>query len=256
MLSTGANAPLETTIREYGPKPQSPTIVEGLPGLGSVGRLAVSFLIDESKARKIAELYSPYFPYQAIVNSRGIARLPRAEFYYSTNNRRELMMMSGDCQPLTSYGQYEVASKIVQYALKHSAAQIISIGGFVSPRRDRDLVVGAATSSSLVSKLTSAGASVEKGGVPIVGVAGLLIALARTKKLNAACLLGQTFGLGPDPAAAQRVLRVLAKVLELKLDFSNLDRQVAKIRTVEKKIGQIEKRLASMLRKDRMIYIG
>ncbi len=247
---------MKTTIREWGLKPQNPTIVEGLPGLGSVGRLAVSFLIDELNARKIAELYSPYFPYQAIVNSRGIARLPRAEFYYSTNNGRELVMMSGDCQPLTSYGQYEVASKIVQYAVEHSASKIISIGGFVSPRRDKDLVVGAATGSSLVSELTSAGAIVEKEGVPIVGVAGLLIALARTKKLDAACLLGQTFGLGPDPAATQRVLRVLGKALELKLDFSNLDRQVAKIRTVEKKIGQIEKKLASMLRKDQTIYIG
>jgi len=247
---------LKTTIREWGLKPQNPTIVEGLPGLGSVGRLAVSFLIDELNARKIAELYSPYFPYQAIVNSRGIARLPRAEFYYSTNNGRELVMMSGDCQPLTSYGQYEVASKIVQYAVEHSASKIISIGGFVSPRRDKDLVVGAATGSSLVSELMSAGAIVEKEGVPIVGVAGLLIALARTKKLDAACLLGQTFGLGPDPAATQRVLRVLGKALELKLDFSNLDRQVAKIRTVEKKIGQIEKKLASMLRKDQTIYIG
>jgi len=243
-------------IRERGPKPRNPTIIEGLPGLGSVGGLAVSFLIDELNARKIAELYSPYFPYQAIVDSRGIARLPRSEFYYSTNNGRELVMISGDCQPQTNYGQYEVATKIVQYAMKRSASQIISIGGFVSPQKDKDLVVGVATRGNLVSKLTSAGASVEKAGIPIVGIAGLLVALARMLNLDATCLLGQTTGLGPDPVAAQRVLRVLANALNLKLNLSNLEKRVAKMRSIERKVGEIEKKLTSAFRKNHTIYIG
>lgn len=243
-------------IRERGPKPRNPTVIEGLPGLGSVGGLAVSFLIDELKARKIAELYSPYFPYQAIVDSRGIARLPRSEFYHSTKNGKELVMITGDCQPQTNYGQYEVTTKIVQYAMKLSASQIISIGGFVSPQKDKDLVIGVATRNGIVSKLTSAGASVEKVGIPIVGIAGLLVALARTMNLDAICLLGQTSGLGPDPVAAQRVLQVLGNILNLKLNLSNLEKQVAKVRSIERKVGEIEKKLASTLRKDQTIYIG
>jgi len=243
-------------IRERGAKPRSPTVIEGLPGLGSVGGLAVSFLIDELKARKIAELYSPYFPYQAIVDSRGIARLPRSEFYHSTKHGRDLVMITGDCQPQTNYGQYAVATKIVRYAMKLSASQIISIGGFVSPQKDKDLVVAVATRDAIVSKLTSAGASVEKAGIPIVGIAGLLVALARTMNLDAVCLLGQTSGLGPDPVAAQRVLRVLANTLNLKLNLSNLERQVAKMRSIERKVGELEKKLASTFRKDQTIYIG
>lgn len=247
---------METIIKEKGPKPRNPTVIEGLPGLGSIGGLAVSFLIDELKARKIAELYSPYFPYQAIVDSRGIARMPRGEFYCSSNNGRELVMISGDCQPQTNYGQYEVATKIVQYAMKCSASQIVSIGGFVSPQKEKDLVVGVATRRDLVPKLTSAGACVEKPGIPIVGIAGLLVALARIMGLDAICLLGQTSGLGPDPAAVQRVLRVLANALNLKLNLSNLDRQVARMRRIEAKVGEIEKKLTSTFRKDHTIYIG
>ncbi len=247
---------METVIRERGPKPHNPTVIEGLPGLGSVGGLAVSFLIDELKARKIAELYSPYFPYQAIVDSRGIARLPRSEFYYSTNNGKELVMITGDCQPQTNYGQYEVATKIVQYAIRLSASQIISIGGFVSPQKEGDLVVGVATRGDLVSKLASAGASVEKAGIPIVGIAGLLVALAKTMNLDAICLLGQTTGLGPDPVATQRVLEVLASALDLKLNLSSLEKKVAKMRKVERKVGEIEKKLAGTFRKDQTIYIG
>lgn len=247
---------METIIREKGPEPKSPIIVEGLPGLGSIGGLAASFLIDRLKARKIAELYSPYFPYQAIVDSRGIVRLPRGEFYCSTKNGRDLVIITGDCQPQTNYGQYEVATKIIQYAVKCSASQIISIGGFVSPQKDGKQVVGVATKSSLVSTLVSAGACVEKAGIPIVGIAGLLVAIARTLGLDAICLLAQTTGLGPDPSAAQKVLKVLSNALNLNLDLSSLDKQVAKMRRIEARVGEVEKKLASALKRDHTIYIG
>jgi len=250
------NVLLETIIREWGPKPQNPTIVEGLPGIGSIGRLAVSFLIDQLSARKIAELYSPHYPYQAIVDSRGLVRLPRSEFYCSTQKNEQLVMISGDCQPQSNYGQYEVASKIVEYAATLRASRIISIGGFVSPPEDRDLVIGVATKKELVAEMVSAGANIEKTGIPIVGVAGLVVALAKMRNLDAACILGQTTGLGPDPAATRRVLEVLAKILDLKLDLAHLTKQIARIRSVETKVEEIERKLTNVVRKDQTIYIG
>jgi len=247
---------VDTVIREWGPKPQKPTIIEGLPGLGSIGRLTVSFLIDQLNARKIAELYSPHFPYQAIVDSRGLVRLPRNEFYYSVQDGEQFVMITGDCQPQSNYGQYEVASKIVQYAAGLSASQIVSIGGFVSVQEDRTLVISAATSSELVSKMVSAGAEVEKTGIPIVGVAGLMIALAKMSRLDAVCVLGQTTGLGPDPAAARRVLEVLAKALKLKVDLAGLQKQITRMHAIERKVGEIEKKLTTTIKKDQTIYIG
>jgi hypothetical protein len=250
------NGPVETIIREWGPKPHKPTIIEGLPGLGSVGRLAISLLIDQRKARKIAELYSPHFPYQAIVDSRGLVRLPRSEFYHSVEKRKDLVLISGDCQPQSNYGQYDVASKIIQYAVKHSASPIISLGGFASPEKEKNLVVTVATKSRLLSDMITAGASVEKTGIPIVGVAGLLVALAKTAGLDAICVLGKTTGLGPDPNAARRVLEILAKALDLKLDLAELEKQMMKLRDIENKVGKIEKKLTRALRKDQTRYIG
>jgi len=37
-------------------------LIEGLPGLGMVGKIAVKYLIKQLKAKKFAELYSPHFP--------------------------------------------------------------------------------------------------------------------------------------------------------------------------------------------------
>ncbi|MEM7826591.1 MAG: PAC2 family protein, partial [Candidatus Aenigmatarchaeota archaeon] len=43
------------------PKLKNPIFVEGLPGIGNVGRIACGYLIEELKAKKFAELYSSHF---------------------------------------------------------------------------------------------------------------------------------------------------------------------------------------------------
>ena len=43
---------------EEHPKLDNPTFVQGLPGIGNVGKLAAEHLKDELKAVKFAEIYS------------------------------------------------------------------------------------------------------------------------------------------------------------------------------------------------------
>ncbi|MEM3017461.1 MAG: PAC2 family protein, partial [Candidatus Bathyarchaeia archaeon] len=74
-------------IVEGATKPNRPVIVEGLPGLGSVGRIVTSEIIRSLKAKRIATLYSPLFPYYALVDSRGLVRLPWDEVYHWRSKR-------------------------------------------------------------------------------------------------------------------------------------------------------------------------
>ena len=60
---------------------RDPVLIEGLPGLGLVGKLAMRYLIKQLKAQKFAYLYSPHFPYFVLVNKRGNIRLLRGAFY-------------------------------------------------------------------------------------------------------------------------------------------------------------------------------
>jgi len=46
------------------PKLKNPILIEGLPGIGNVGKLAVEHLIDSIGATKFAEIYSKDFPPQ------------------------------------------------------------------------------------------------------------------------------------------------------------------------------------------------
>lgn len=43
------------------PKLTNPLLIEGLPGIGNVGKLAVEHLIDTINAKKFAEIYSKDF---------------------------------------------------------------------------------------------------------------------------------------------------------------------------------------------------
>ena len=43
------------------PKLKNPIFIEGLPGVGNVGRIAAGYLVEELKAKKFAELWSSHF---------------------------------------------------------------------------------------------------------------------------------------------------------------------------------------------------
>jgi len=232
------NVQMNTCVDEGKVQPNKPVIIEGLPGLGSIGMIVASYLIKQSRAKKIAVLHSPHFPFYALVDKRGVARLPRNEFYYHKrrDGKNEIVMITGDCQPQSAIGQYEVAEKIVEYATRHSAKLIITVGGYSSSETNQPKVVGAATSNRLSKELNKLGVVVNKLGIPVVGVAGIILPLAESRGLDAICLLGETVGYVPDPKAAKSVLRVLSQMLDLKLDYGELEHEIKRTSKLEEKI--------------------
>jgi proteasome assembly chaperone (PAC2) family protein len=45
-------------------KPENPILIEGLPGIGQVGKLVAEYMIHMLGAEKIGEIHSIYFPPQ------------------------------------------------------------------------------------------------------------------------------------------------------------------------------------------------
>jgi hypothetical protein len=234
-----------TCVNEGKIQPNKPVIIEGLPGLGSVGMIVASYLIRRSKARRIAVLHSPHFPYYALVDKKGVARLPRNEFYYhkSQDGKKEIVVITGDCQPQSTIGQYEVAEKIVDYSATHSARFIVTLGGYGSSETNQPKVVGAATTDRLSTRLAKLGVLINKMGVPVVGVAGLILPLAESRGIDAICLLGETIGYVPDPKAAKSVLKVLAHLLDLELDYTGLDYEIKRMSKFDDKLRETARRL-------------
>lgn len=225
---------------------KNPVMIEGLPGLGLVGKIAIRYLVKQLKAQKFAHLYSPHFPYFVLVSKKGSVRLLRGTFYFWKNSRggSDLILFTGDSQAQTIEGQYEISNKILDFAKQHNVKLVITIGGYRVEVKDKPKVIAAATSQKILDHALKADAVISPLGSPIVGTAGLILGLAPFKKIDALCLLGETRGYLPDPKAAKSVLEVLMKILGLSLDLSKLDEEIAKAESMVARLQRIEEKRA------------
>jgi len=197
----------------FRPELESPVFVEGLPGFGNIGRIATRLLIDFSHAKLFTELYSPSFPDYVIVNSSGICRPPRFEFYTSSIGKNHFIILTGDTQPAEEdvVAHYELCDEVLNFVDGYGCKFIVTMDGVPSPRPAGEVHVSA-TSEKLAEELMGKGATIYGGG-RIVGAAGLLLGLAKCRGWGGVCLLGTTAGFKADRGAAFSVFKFLLKML-------------------------------------------
>jgi uncharacterized protein (TIGR00162 family) len=195
----------------FTPGLEKPVFVQGLPGLGNVGKIAAELLIKFCGAKPFAEFYSPSFPDYVSVNAKGICRLPRYEFYAAPMERNDFVIMTGDTQPSFEdvVAHYEICSEILNFVEKLGCSFIVTVGG-VPLAEEKAQVYVAATSPRLAAEFMEKGAVIYSKG-RIVGAAGLTLALAKEHNIDGICLLGATTGFRADRGAGFAVFKFLMK---------------------------------------------
>ncbi len=213
----------------------SPVLIEGLPGIGFVANISALHLIQELKAKIFGEIRSSFFQDFAITAEEGKTYFPINELYYhkGRGGERDLIILYGNTQALTTVGQYELCGRILDVAGEVGCQYIVTLGGL---RREEKVespkLYCAATDHEALGDALDVGARVLGG--QIFGVAGLLVGLSKLRDMKGFCLLAETPGLYPDAAAAREVLNAICKMLRLKLDLSRLDMAV---KAIEKKLA-------------------
>ncbi|MCX8175376.1 MAG: proteasome assembly chaperone family protein [Candidatus Micrarchaeota archaeon] len=216
---------------------KNPILIEGLPGIGLVGKIAADHLIAELKAKKIAELYSPHFPHQVLMQKNGVMRMIKNRFYAVRGKKQDLLVLVGDVQAVTSEGQYEITGKILDYAQKKGAKFIITLGGYGTGKvQEKPRVFGIASHKELVEPHKKYGIIFGESKGSIIGAAGLLLGLGKIRNMRGICLMGETHGSFVDPRSAQQVLEVLCRMLEIKVDVRKLDARAKESEQFAKKI--------------------
>lgn len=235
----------ETFIKELAKvELKNPILIEGLPGLGLVGKIAARYLIKQLNAKKFAYLYSPHFPYFVLVSRKGSVRLLRGTFYAwkNQNGGNDLVFFTGDSQAQTIEGQYEISNCILNFAGQRKVKMVVTIGGYRREVEDKPRVIAAAINQELLNRALQAEAVLSSMGSPIVGTAGLILGLARLRKIDALCLLGETRGYLPDPKAAKSVLKVLKTMFDIEVDLDGLDEEIVKADKMITRLQKIEKK--------------
>ena len=176
----------------------------------------------------------------------------RGEFHYWKNPEgSDLILFTGDSQAQTVDGQYEITEIILDFAKKQGVSSIITLGGYRKEAGESPRVVATASDEELLTKALEANALPSPPGNPIVGTAGLLVGMARFKKLPALCLLGETRGYLPDPKAAKSLLIVLQKMLGISLNLNEIEKEIEKSNGILERMQAIEARRETYAKKMR-----
>lgn len=220
-------------IDQFGKKPRlrKTIFIEGLPGIGNVGKVVIDFIVDELNAKKIYEITSNTFPHSVFVNEENLVELPKIEIFYKRYNGHDLLLMGGDVQPIDEISSYEFSEKILDLVEGFDTHEIITLGGIglgEIPKKPKVYCTG--NSKAIIGRYKGKMVHDKLYGVvgPIVGVSGLLLGLASKRKIDAVALLAETYGhpmyLGVK--GAREVLKVLNDKLRLEIDVDKLEKEI------------------------------
>jgi uncharacterized protein (TIGR00162 family) len=210
----------------------SPVMIEGLPGIGQVGKLVAEYMIHMLCAEKIAEIHSIYFPPHVIIGEDGVARLVRNELYLHHTKDRDYVFLVGDYQSTSNEGHYILTDQYLEIAAELGIQRIYTLGGFgIGHFVEEPRVLGALNRPELREEIEAAGVVFQRDepGGGIVGAAGLLLGLGALRNIDAVCLMGETSGYLVDPRSATSVLSVLCSLLNVTVDPTQLNDRAAEM---------------------------
>jgi uncharacterized protein len=235
-----------TTLEDKKPTLNKPIFIEGLPGIGNVGKIAADFLIEELKAKKLFSFFSHRFPHSVFVNENNLIDMPKIEIYYKkyskNSKKKDVLILTGDIQPIDEESCYTFCEVLLNIIKEFKCSQIITTGGIgLQSMPEHPKVYCASNDEKLYKSFTKKGSGIQKNifGVvgPIIGVSGILLALSKKDNLKGVALLAETFAhpmyLGIKGA------KELLKVIDTRFNFK------INIKKMSKEIVEAEKELMS-----------
>ena len=239
-------------------KMKEPILIEGLPGVGNVGKLVAEHIIHELHAELIIEIYSWHFPPQVLVNNDGTVRLCKNEIYACKSGKHNLLILTGDQQSVKNEGHYLIVERLLELAQQYAVSRIYTLGGYgIGQLVERQVVLGAANEPELVEEMKRYGVEFreEEPGGSIVGASGLLLGLGKMRGFPAVCLLGLTSGYLVDPKSAQAVLKILCQALDLEIDMQALEDRAEEMERVVERLKEMEQAQIPKRREEELGYI-
>jgi uncharacterized protein (TIGR00162 family) len=230
-------------------------LIEGLPGIGQVGKLVAEYMIHMLKAEKIGEIHSIYLPPQVILDENGLARMTRNELFLYQSEGRDIIFLVGDHQSTSNEGHYILADQYCEIAEELKVKRIYTLGGFgVGHLVNEPRVLGAVNRGELRPELEEAGVifNRDEPGGGIVGAAGLMLGLSAQRGIDAVCLMGETSGYLVDPMSAANVLGVLSKLIDVSVDPTKLNDRALEMEKVIEGLVEGER----MQKDEELSYIG
>lgn len=266
---------METEINvQKKPDLEDPILIEGLPGIGNVGRIAAAYVMEQLGAEKFAELYSPHFMPFVLIEDDEISSL-KIEFYsWKNDSGNDIVFLVGNTQAREDggAGHFEIAEEVIEFCKDLGIKRVFTLGGFATGSLQEDMddedveVLGAVTHKKLKEKYSGSNINFEdtKSNIGmIVGATGVLLGTAKKEGLEGVCLMGETTGFPilTDPKAAESIIKILIDILDLDITLDEIDNKVEEMEEFLDKLEKIQKKAMKKRQRDEegeeeLKYIG
>lgn len=211
-------------------KLKKPVLIEGLPGIGNVGKIVVDYMIDQLNADLIRTYFSYDLPNTVFVNEQNLVELPRMMVYHKRIRGQDFIFLAGDVQPKGERSSFEFAEQLLNETRKIGLREIITLGGVGYAEPPETIKVYCTGNNKDLIKTFDAEKDIYGVVGPIIGLTGLLIGMSTEKGVKAACLLAETYNhpmyLGIKEA--KKILEVLEHKYSLGLSFDKIDEEINK----------------------------
>lgn len=219
------------------PKLSNPVLIEGLPGIGNVGKVAADFIVEELDAERIYDFESNAMPHSAFVNESSLIELPGISVYCKKLPKKDLLFISGDAQPIDERSSYTFSSVAIDLLKSFKGKEVITLGGIglhQVPKKPKVYCTG--TSKKIVREYAR-GTEMDSNlyGIvgPILGVSGLLLGMAMRKKIQGVSFLAETYShpMYLGIRGAREIVSILNKKFSMKINMKELDEEISKLET-------------------------
>lgn len=203
-------------------KLKKPTVVLGFPGTGLVGSVAASQVVEGLGMKFGGYITSPEFAPLAAIHD--YTPVPAARIHYSQKHNLIVILSEMSIPVSTSL---ELADRIFEFCKRMNAKSIISLGG-ISLKEGKGVYVVSSDKkgvSELISKKIVK--PIREGAT--TGVTGILLTKGTLNKYPVTTILAESSEDYVDPKAASNSIKVLSKMIKVRIDTSELDKEAREL---------------------------
>lgn len=237
---------MELNLRK---KPQRVIIIEGFPGFGLIGTIAIEFLLEHLQTEKIGSIEMDEIPAMIAVHQNKV--IEPISIHY---NRKYNLVLIHAINIGHGLG-WKLARVVGELAKKLRAKEIISLEGVGSPHPEESRIFYYTTKDGVKFKKLKKVAQPLMEGI-IVGVTGAL--LAKEVNVPVVALFAEAKSNLPDSKAAAEIIKVLDVYTGLKVDYKPLQKQAEvfeqKLKKIIEKGAKTEEEV--MDKKKKLSYVG
>lgn len=212
-----------------------PHMVEGLPGIGLVGKIATDHLVEEFDMRHYADVHCDGLPRIGVYREDTREAQPPVRLY--VDESRDLLALQSDV-PVSPSSASDFATCVTQWLDEHDATPVYLSGMPAEKGPQPPSMFGVATGGA-GDMLEELGIDAPNENGVVSGPTGALVSHAVEQDLPGVALVVESDSRFPDPESARVLIQHgIGPILDVEVDYSELVDRAEEIRRQKDQLAQ------------------